>query len=367
MKGEKLSNKTILITGGTGSWGQELTRQLFQQYDPKEVRIFSRGEHKQVEMKRLFQNSRIRYFIGDVRDKERLRVASQGVDVIIHLAALKHVPVCEENPWEAVKTNILGTQHIIDIAQEQGVSLVVDVSTDKAVDPHNLYGVTKACGEKLMIAANLTSSRTRFVCVRGGNVLGTMGSVVPLFIEQIRRANEITLTDPSMSRFFMRLSEAIGLVLTAVEKSVGGEIFVMKMPGCKISDLADTLISKLGDKKTIVKNIGMRPGEKMSEILVSKYETSRTYDYGKYYVIVPQIPLPTTKKYYINKKLPKISLKEYDSENTFQLTKVQLLELLTKDGWFDSNNNSPYDYLKSIKKKDLLQFFASEGWSPPKP
>src|SRR3989344_1306430 len=213
-----LDNRTILVTGGTGAWGRELTRQILERFSPKEVRIYSRGEHAQVEMRRAFPDPRIKFIIGDVRDKNILNFAMRGADYVFHLAALKHVPICEDNSWEAVLTNIYGTQNIIEAAIWNNVKKVVDVSTDKAVEAYNLYGVTKACGEKLVINANKNyPSATTFMCIRGGNVIGTTGSVIPLFAEQIRKNNKITLTDGSMTRFLMSTREAIGLVFQAFE------------------------------------------------------------------------------------------------------------------------------------------------------
>ncbi len=358
-----LKNSTILITGGSGSWGKELTRQLLQYYSPREIRIYSRGEHKQVEMKREFQNKKIKYYIGDVRDKNRLMLVSKNVDFVFHLAALKHVPVCEENPWEAVKTNIIGTQNVIEAALENKVKKVIDVSTDKAVDPFNLYGVTKACGEKLMIAANLISDDTKFVCVRGGNVVGTNGSVVPLFIEQIAKLNTLTLTDEKMTRFFLRLSDAIRLVLKATIESIGGEVLVMKMPAAKIVDLSDVVINRLGNKKSKIKLIGIRPGEKVHEILVSKYEIPRTYDFDEYFVILPQISLNETKRFYNGKKLLKTDLLEFNSTNTRILTKKQIEKLLEDEGWFSNvDNRTSIRNLNQLEKDTLENIYKSEGW-----
>ncbi len=358
-----LNDAVILVTGGTGSWGNELVSQLLKNYLPREIRIYSRGEHKQVEMKRKFQDSRLKYYIGDVRDRDQLISASKGVDVVFHLAALKHVPVCEENPWEAVLTNIIGIQNVIDASIANKVKRVIDISTDKAVDPFNLYGVSKACGEKLIIAANLISKDTRFACIRGGNVLGTNGSVVPLFKEQISKLNEITITDNGMTRFLMLVEEAIELVLHATVNSFGGEVFVMKMPACKIIELARVMIDKLGDSKTKIKTIGVRPGEKLYEVLVSRYEIPRTFDVGKYFIILPQIKLEETENYY--KKMQKIKLKseEFNSNNTHMLNKSEILSLLNKDGWFNSgDDHEALKYLKTLKKQDLENFFASEGW-----
>jgi FlaA1/EpsC-like NDP-sugar epimerase len=285
------NNKTIFVSGGTGSWGHELVSQILEKYHPKEIRIYSRGEHKQVEMRQEFNNSPIlKFIIGDIRDKNILNLAMKNVDYVFHLAALKHVPVCEENCWEAVLTNIYGTQNIIECAINNHVKKVIDISTDKAVDPFNLYGVTKACGEKLIINANQNYiSDTKFVCIRGGNVMGTNGSVLPLFKRQIKQKNKITITDPDMTRYLMSTREAISLIFQAVTNSIGGEIFVMRMPATKVCNIANVMIKLFGNKKTKQQIVGARPGEKMHEVLVSKNESPRTKIYNnKYYVILPQ-------------------------------------------------------------------------------
>ena len=310
-----LENSSILITGGTGSWGQELAGQLLKKYAVKEIKIFSRGEQRQVEMKREFQDSRIKYFVGDVRDKDRLKLASGGVDFMFHLAALKHVPVCEENPWETVQTNIIGIQNMIEAAIENKVKKVVYVSSDKAVDPFNLYGVTKACGEKLVVAANLLG-KTKFICFRAGNVIGSNGSVIPLFHEQIIKLNKVTLTDEKMSRFFMRIKEVVGLLIQSMLDSTGGEIFVSKMPACRIIDLAMIMIEELGDRKSRIKKIGIRPGEKLYEVLVSKYEMPRSIELSDYFVILPQIRIEGLEQTYKDKKRPSQNLEEFNSNNT---------------------------------------------------
>ncbi len=354
-------NSRILITGGTGSWGNELVKQLLKKFDPKEIRIYSRGEHKQVEMRRRFQDERIKYFIGDVRDKERLLLCSKGIDYIFHLAALKHVPVCEMNPWEAVSTNIIGTQNVIEAAIENKVKKVVDVSTDKAVDPFNLYGVTKACGEKIIIAGNNISKKTRFVCIRGGNVLGTNGSVIPLFKEQIEKLNEITITDEQMSRFLMRVEDAIKLVLHATTHSIGGEVFVMKMSACKIIDLAKVMIDRFGNDRTKIRNIGIRPGEKLYEVLVSRYEVPRAFDLGKYFVILPQIPISGLDERY--NKYWRLQYQEFNSNNTMQLSRTEIEDLIENDGWFDNQiHKEAIEYLRNLSKDELKNFFKLEGW-----
>lgn len=334
-----LDNAKILVTGGTGSWGHELISQLLERYPTlSEIRIYSRGEHKQVEMKREFGfNPKLRFIVGDVRDKNILSFAIKDVDVVFHLAALKHVPICEENTWEAVLTNIYGTQNVIEAAILNKVKKVMDISSDKGVDPFNLYGVTKACGEKLMINANYNyaynhNHETSFICIRGGNVLGTTGSVIPLFKEQLRKNNEITVTDPEMTRFLMRTQEAIGLIFTAVENSLGGELFVMKMPATTLEIIARVMIKLFGNKKTKTKMIGARPGEKMDEVLVSRNESPFTYEFSdQHFVILPQIKDDGLIKKY--SQYPKLQKKEYTSANAYQLSEEELEQMLRKENW----------------------------------
>ena len=275
-------DKRILVTGGTGSWGHELIKQLLEQ-DPKEISIYSRNELAQVKMEREFNDKRLKFIIGDVRDYERMNEATRGIDYIFHLAALKHVPICELQPYEAIKTNIIGTENLIKAAINNKVKKVIDVSTDKAVDALNLYGMTKAVGERLIIQANLLSEDTKFVCIRAGNVLGSNGSVVPFFMDQIKNQKQITITHPEMTRYFITLPEAIGLLFKASQFSYGGEIFVMRMPSYRITDVAEVLIedSKVPDVE--IKEIGMRPGEKLDEVLVSEYEAQSTFKYDDTY------------------------------------------------------------------------------------
>jgi UDP-N-acetylglucosamine 4,6-dehydratase len=279
-------NQRILITGGTGSWGQTLTRMLLDTYSPKQIVIFSRGELQQVLMQRKFRDPRIKFVIGDVRDLEAVRFAMRDIDTVFHLAALKHVPVCEDHPQEAIKTNITGTTNVVNAAIEHRVAKVIDVSTDKAVDPLNLYGMTKAVGEKLIIQANNLSDYTRFVCIRGGNVMGSNGSVIPYFIEQIRSGGPVTITDRAMTRFFLTLEEAIGLLFKAAESSVGGETFVMNMPACRIADVAEVLMDHFGLVDLI--EMGAKPGEKLDEMLISQHEARHSFCFDEnYYVILP--------------------------------------------------------------------------------
>lgn len=349
-KSQIFKDKKILITGGTGSWGSELVKQLVHNYSPREIRIFSRGEHKQVEMRHTYsQVKNLRFIIGDIRDKEAVDIASIGVNIIFNLCALKHVPVCEENTWEAIQTNVFGVHNVIVAAIKNDVNVVVQVSTDKAVDPLNLYGFTKGCAEKLITSANYSPSkptRTKFVCVRGGNVLSTTGSVVPLFKYLIQKHNKVTITDKNMSRYFMRVSRAIGLVLKAATDSIGGEIYVMKMPGVKITDLAETMIEKLGNKKTKIEYIGIRPGEKLYEVLVSKNESRRTVEDGEHYIILPDELFHKTlnKKY---KNYGSMNLEEYTSKNTRQLDKKAILKLLDEDGWLSQEQSQPFSSIFS--------------------
>ncbi|MGL4737871.1 MAG: polysaccharide biosynthesis protein [Cellulosilyticaceae bacterium] len=328
-------DQVILVTGGTGSWGNELVTQLLTK-QPKEIIIFSRGELSQVQMQRRFNDKRLRFIIGDIRDYEAVLEATKGVNYIFHLAALKHVPVCENQPNEAIKTNIIGTKNLIEASIKNKVTKVIDVSTDKAVDALNLYGMTKAVGERLIIQANQLSSDTKFVCIRAGNVLGSNGSVVPLFISQIQRYNEVTLTDTNMTRYFMTLKEAIGLLFEAAEKSVGGEIFVMKMPACKITDIANILIAAYGNAQTTIKDIGMRPGEKLDEVLVSEYEAPHTYSYNDtYYLIAPTLEIDTVSAYYGDFEMfNKVSFKRYSSKD--ELMNIEEISKMLEDGRFIS-------------------------------
>lgn len=320
------NNSTILISGGTGSWGQTLTRLLLEKYNPKKIIIFSRGELQQVLMQRRFNNDKIHYVIGDVRDYEAVKFASQNVDYIFHLAALKHVPICEDHPQEAIKTNVTGTTNIVNAAIANKVKKVIDVSTDKAVEPVNLYGMTKSVGEKVILQANYLSDFTRFVCIRGGNVMGSNGSVIPYFIEQIKKGGPITITDLRMTRFFLTLEEAIGLLFKAAEESYGGETFVMNMPSCYITEVAEILMEKYG--KVEVKEIGGRPGEKLDEMLISKNESPLSYCYDNdYYVILPtKVDSNLYEKYKECKKFP---YEEFSSK-TFNMSKDQIKEMLKK-------------------------------------
>ncbi|SEN11970.1 polysaccharide biosynthesis protein [Lihuaxuella thermophila] len=323
-------DRTILITGGTGSWGQELTRQLLQ-YHPREIRIFSRNEFLQVNMHRSFSHQpALKFFIGDVRDFSAVQEACRGVDYVFHLAALKHVPICEMQPDEALKTNVHGTENIIRASIMHRVKKVIDVSTDKAVDPINFYGMTKSFGEKLMIRANDLSETTRFVCIRGGNVLGTNGSVVPFFKNQILEKQEVTLTSREMTRFFLTISEAIELLLKAAQVAIGGETFVMKMKSCRIIDLANVLAQLLIRAPIQIKEIGVRPGEKLHEVLVSIYESPHTFYYSDhYFVILPSHPTPALSKQYHS--LKRVNFQTYSSD-THLMSHDEIERMLRRGG-----------------------------------
>ena len=285
-------------------------------------------------MKSTFKNdSRLKFIIGDIRDKNILTLAMKNVDYVFHLAALKHVPVCEENSWEAVLTNIYGTQNIIESAIENNVKKVIDISTDKAVDPFNHYGVTKACSEKMIInACHNYITDTKFVCIRGGNVLGTNGSVIPLFKSQIISENAITVTDPSMTRYLMSKSEAIKLVFEAVKRSIGGEIFVMRMPATSVENIAKSMISIFGNSETKINIIGSRPGEKLDEVLVSRNESPYTKIIDDtYYVVLPQTKDKTIEESYSDFEL--IETEEFNSRNAIQICENELTKILQGEKW----------------------------------
>ncbi|OZB91043.1 polysaccharide biosynthesis protein [Paenibacillus sp. XY044] len=323
-------NQRILVTGGTGSWGYELIAQLLPLI-PKEVVVFSRNESAQVAMSREFENDRLHFRIGDIRDKEALMTACQNIDYVFHLAALKHVPICEDQPYEALKTNVIGTQNVIEAAIENKVKKVFYISTDKAANPSNFYGMTKAIGEKLIVYANLLHTDTRFVTVRGGNVLGTNGSVVHVFKEQIRNKGYVSITDMKMTRFFLTLRDAISVLFKAAEESVGGEIFVMMMPACRIVDLAEVLIEASGREDVQIVESGVRPGEKIHEILMSDYESLSTVVFDEeYLVILPSLNIPGLKYRYSH--CQPVSFSSFSS-NTHLMNKEEIRNILERGGF----------------------------------
>jgi UDP-N-acetylglucosamine 4,6-dehydratase len=312
--------QSILLTGGTGSFGKHFCKVMLEKYNPKVIRVYSRGELKQHEMRQVFGEEKVRYFIGDVRDEDRLKRAMEGIDIVIHAAALKQVPACEYNPLEAVKTNIFGAQNIIDAAIDTGVKKVVALSTDKAANPVNLYGATKLCAEKIFIQGNsYTGPRgTSFSCVRYGNVIGSRGSVVPLFKEQ-KRTGKITITDKKMTRFWITLDQAVELVVTALCHMQGGEIFVPRIPSMKITDLARAVAPDCE-----IEVIGIRPGEKLHEILVTEEEGRNTVIYNDAYVILPNYTWWERQNYKNGKKLPEGFI--YASNNNDQWLSIDDLK-----------------------------------------
>lgn len=290
---EYLTDKKVLVTGGTGSIGSEIVRQVLRQ-SPAVVRVFSRDETKQYYLEEtLGKRGDVRYLVGDVREKERLRRAMKDIDVVFHAAALKQVPSCEYNPFEAVKTNVVGTQNVIEASLETGVRRVIAVSTDKAINPTSTMGATKLLSERLVATANAWATETVFACVRFGNVLNSRGSLVPLAKSQIERGGPVTLTDERMTRFMMPISEAVTLTLEAGQLAAGGEIFIVKMPALRIKDLLEVIISEYapmaGVEPTTVRmrKIGVRPGEKMEEELLTVEELPRTTEMERLLVVHP--------------------------------------------------------------------------------
>lgn len=277
--------KTILVTGGTGSFGKMFTSLLLKDCNPDSVRIYSRGELLQWEMQQKIQDERLRFFIGDVRDKDRLYRAMNDVDIVVHAAALKQVPAAEYNPMEAVKTNIDGAANIINASIDNGVERVMALSTDKAVHPVNLYGATKMVAEKLFVQGNAYAGgrKTRFACTRYGNVVGSRGSIIPLFLEQ-RKQGRVTITDERMTRFWLTLEQGARFVAQCIETMKGGEIFVPRIPSMRITDLAKVIAP---DCK--VEIIGIRPGEKLHEVLLTEDEARHSIDMGGYFVIEPEL------------------------------------------------------------------------------
>ncbi|HVC41715.1 MAG TPA: UDP-N-acetylglucosamine 4,6-dehydratase (inverting) [Candidatus Saccharimonadales bacterium] len=278
--------RTILLTGGTGSFGHHFTRTALSQWNPKTIRVFSRDELKQSEMQRSFDDDRLRFLIGDVRDHQRLRRAVEGVDIVIHAAAMKQVPACEYNPFEAVQTNILGAQNVAEACIEAGIPRAVALSTDKAVSPANLYGATKLCAEKLFVQANVYAGArdVRLSCVRYGNVAGSRGSVIPLFRAQAD-SGELTVTDQRMTRFWITLDQAVQLVADCVATMAGGEVFIPKIPSTRVVDLAEAIAPGVAIRYT-----GIRPGEKLHEVLITSDEARHTLDMDWCYVVVPEHP-----------------------------------------------------------------------------
>ncbi|MEE8470894.1 MAG: UDP-N-acetylglucosamine 4,6-dehydratase (inverting) [Dehalococcoidia bacterium] len=319
-----LKDKVILVTGGTGSFGQKFAEIVLREHEPSAIRIFSRGELLQHEMRRKFNDDdRLRFFIGDVRDKERVYRAMVGADIVVHAAALKQVPTCEYNPMEAVRTNINGTMNVVDAAIDSAVAKVIAISTDKAVHPVNLYGATKLVAERLFSQGNAYTGaqKTRFSCVRYGNVLGSRGSVVPLFLEQ-KKSGTVTITDERMTRFWISLEQGVRFVIDCVGRMQGGEVIIPKIPSMKTIDMASAIAPEAEQKIT-----GMRPGEKVDEILLTEDEARHTGGFDDYFVIKPEYPSWDTNNLPGAKPLP-VGFRYTSRDNDQWLGKDALVEML---------------------------------------
>lgn len=333
------TGKKILIIGGTGTIGKGLIKELIKE-KPSVIRIFSRDEYKQFVMENELNNAKdFRFLIGDVRDYERVDRAMNEIDVVFNLAAMKHVPACEYNPTEAIKTNITGMENVISAALHNNVKCVLFTSSDKAINPTNSYGATKLLAEKLVQAANYSrgKAKTKFVAVRFGNVMGSRGSVIPLFKKQIAERRKITVTDPNMSRFMMTLSQAVKLIMNACSESVGGEVFILKMPVIRLRDLAEVVVEEtckkigLDVEKVEIENIGLRAGERRYEELMTHEESISAYDLGHSYAV---IPLSFRMGNYDDKygKMKKAEIKSYNSSDSIPIDKEEVRSLLLGEG-----------------------------------
>jgi UDP-N-acetylglucosamine 4,6-dehydratase len=324
-------NKILLITGGTGSFGNAVLNK-FLNTDIKEIRIFSRDEKKQHDMRVELQNDKVKFYIGDVRDYDSINSALSGVDYVFHAAALKQVPSCEFYPIEAVKTNILGTENVLNAAINNNIKKVICLSTDKAVYPINAMGISKALMEKVMVAKSRVSGNTTLVGTRYGNVMASRGSVIPLFLEQILQNKDITITDPEMTRFMMTLDDAVELVLYAFENGNSGDIFVQKSPGATIGELAKAMI-KIYDSEVKMKIIGTRHAEKLFETLLAKEEVLIAEDLGNYYRVPADNRDLNYNKYFSEGSGSISKFDEYHSHNTRRLTEIELISLLNSVGY----------------------------------
>ena len=328
-----LNGKTLLVTGGTGSFGKKFIKTVFEKYpNVKKVIVFSRDEYKQFLMQNMPEfkahEKEMRYFIGDVRDKGRLERAFEGVDIVIHAAALKQVPACEYNPFEAIRTNVIGAQNIIEAAIDKNVQKVVALSTDKACAPINLYGATKLCSDKLFIAGNAYSGAhpTRFSVVRYGNVAGSRGSVIPFFKQLVEEgATELPITDMRMTRFWLKLEQAVEMVLEALESMQGGELFVKKIPSMKMPDLAKAIAPSLK-----VKEVGIRPGEKIHEQMITVADAPNTIELKDYYIILPQIDFENIEHKYPNAKRVPDDFEYHSGNNDRWLTVDEMRKLISE-------------------------------------
>jgi UDP-N-acetylglucosamine 4,6-dehydratase len=321
------SQESVLVTGGTGSFGRKFAEIMLKEYRPHRLAILSRDELKQHEMRVSgFDHPSLRYFIGDVRDVERLKRALSGVTLVVHAAALKQVPACEYNPFEAIQTNIMGGRNVIEAAIDQGVKRILALSTDKAVNPINLYGATKLCAEKMFVQANAYAGaqNTRFSCARYGNVVGSRGSVIPVLMEQ-RKRGKITITDPRMTRFWLTLEQGVAFVIRCIEQMHGGEIFVPKIPSMRLADLAETIAPGCA-----VEYIGIRPGEKLHEVLVSEDESRNTVETEDMFVIQPAHPWWKSENWVNGRRLPE-GFRYSSDTNDHWLTRRELDQLVAPE------------------------------------
>jgi UDP-N-acetylglucosamine 4,6-dehydratase len=322
-----LAGKTVLITGGTGSFGKAFVKRVLADDEIKKLVVFSRDELKQFEMAEQINSPKLRYFLGDVRDYQRLLQATDGVDVIVHAAAMKQIPAAEYNPMEAIKTNVIGAENIVNAAIQNGISKVVALSTDKAANPANLYGATKLCSDKLMVAGNiLAGSRdTKFACVRYGNVLGSRGSVIPFFLERAKEGS-LPITDERMTRFWLTIEDGVQFVLDSLERMHGGEIFVPKIPSFKVTDVARVVCPGIPTRV-----IGIRPGEKLHEIMITEDDSNYTYEFADHFAILSPSLLASGTYKNTGKKVPEGFNFSSDNNKVWH-TDESFLKLLKEHG-----------------------------------
>ena len=344
-------DRTLLITGGTGSFGNAVLNR-FLRTDIGEIRVFSRDEKKQDDMRHDFQArmpevaNKIKFYIGDVRNKSTLKYVMKGVDYVFHAAALKQVPSCEFFPMEAVKTNVIGTDNTLDAAIDAGVQCVICLSTDKAAYPINAMGITKAIEEKIAVAKSRLSGNTKICCTRYGNVMCSRGSVIPLWIDQIRSGNPITLTEPSMTRFIMSLDEAVDLVLFAFEHGENGDILVQKAPACTIQTQAEAVCELFGGKKEEIRVIGIRHGEKMYETLLTKEECAKAVDMGDFYRVPADNRDLNSDKFFREGDTQRVTIEEFNSNNTRRLNLEETKEKIASLEYIQNELNGVSNIVK---------------------
>jgi UDP-N-acetylglucosamine 4,6-dehydratase/5-epimerase len=338
MKHKKINNKVVLVTGGVGSIGSVLVETIIKNFSPKQVRILDNNEAQLFEASRTYQkDGRLRFMLGDVRDKERVAWAFKGVETVFHAAALKHVALNEYSPFESVKTNVIGTQNMLEAALENNIETFINISTDKAANPTSTMGASKLLAERLTVGADYFrgSGRTVFSSVRFGNVLNSSGSVLPIFMDQIKKGEAMTVTDKRMIRYFMTIQEAVSLIIKASEVALGGEVFILKMPALKIIDLAECLAEKM-DKKIVIKEVGKKPGEKLFEKIVTRTEAEQALELKDMYVLPLSIDYPgksndvVSKSYQYYKNLEGKPVPEEGVKPESLLTKTEIKKLLDK-------------------------------------